>query len=102
MRTDGRTDGRADGRKCNDIVLSRHDRKTHFEKHFREFEKSYVCICGRTDTRTDGRTDGRTDIVLSRHDRKKICVEKYFRESKKILQVPVLGIFSEISLSPQT
>jgi hypothetical protein len=30
--------------------------------------------CGRTDGLVDGRTDGRTDsdIVLSRHDRKKI------------------------------
>ena len=55
-----------------------------------------------TDGRMCGRTHARTynDIVLS-HARKRIFVKKYFREFGKILQVPVLGIFSEISLSPQ-
>jgi hypothetical protein len=28
-------------------------------------------------------------------------VNNFFREFEKILQVPVLGVFSEISLSPQ-
>jgi hypothetical protein len=69
-----------------------------------------TCTCGRTDMwtdgricgRTDGHTDARTcnDIVLS-HDRKRIFVKKIFPRVEKILQVPVLGIFSEISLSPQ-
>ena len=61
------------------------------------FSKNPTCACvdgrtrGRADGWTDGRTDGRTDsndIVLSRHDREKIFVEKYFRESKKSSKCP--------------
>ena len=41
------------------------------------------------------------DIVLGCHDHKRMFVNNFFREFEKILQVPVLGVFSEISLSPQ-
>jgi hypothetical protein len=40
-------------------------------------------------------------IVLGCHDHKRMFVNNFFREFEKILQVPVLGVFSEISLSPQ-
>ena len=82
---DGWTDGRMDGRKCNDIVLSRHDLKTYFGKYFRDFEKLlHAHVWSGLRGPLGGRTDGRTcnDILLSRHDRKKIFVKKYFRESK--------------------
>ena len=60
------TDGRTDGRKCNDIVLSRHDRKTYFGKKFREFEKIlHVHVWSGLHAPLDGRTDGRTDGHLT-------------------------------------
>ena len=117
-RAGGRTGGRTDGRTCNDIVLSRHDRKTHFEKIFPRVRKTLqlpvwsglrALVDGRTDgradgrtnARTDGRTDGQVTTLCSVMTVKNLC-EKIFMRIEKILQVPVLRIFSEISLSPQT
>ena len=46
-RKDGRTyrqtDGLADGRTCNEIGLSRRDRKNFVKKYFREFGKILQC-----------------------------------------------------------
>ena len=74
-------DGWTDGRTCNDIVLSRHDRKKIFMENISESSNwknpsSTVWLTG-------GRTDGRTcnDIVLSRHDRQKIFMKNISESS---------------------
>ena len=63
-QTDGRTEGRTDGRTCNDIVLSRHDRKIIFMENISESSnrKNPSSTVWLTGGRAGGRTDGRTDL----------------------------------------
>ena len=65
--------GRTDGWTCNDIVLSRHDRKTDYEKIFPRVRKNPLSACVVWLACAGGRVDGRTnnDIMLSRHNRKR-------------------------------
>ena len=76
--TNGLVDGRTDGRTCNDIVLSRHDRKQILKNISESSRKSYMnmyglaCVHlymltnrhvdGWTHVWTGGRTHGRMDM----------------------------------------